>query len=143
MLAKRVVTGYAVGPGQGVPHRGRDVKASGQCTGGTLTVIEITIDGGPPRHTHTHEDESLYIFTGSLDVRCGEDRFQAEPGGFVFLPRQIPHEFRSVGGPATGLLIVTPGGLDEYFAQLHAALAGGADAAEIRAIQAAFGIVLS
>jgi hypothetical protein len=61
----------------------------------------------------------------------------------VFLPRQIPHEFRSVGGPATGLLIVTPGGLDEYFAQLHAVLAGGADAAEIRAIQTAFGIVLS
>ena len=77
MLAKRVATGYAVGPGQGVPHRGRDVKASGQCTGGTLTVIEITIDGGPPRHTHTHEDESLYIFTGSLDVRCGEDRTAA------------------------------------------------------------------
>src|SRR5512132_2006874 len=45
MLAKRVATGYAVGPGQGVPHRGRDVKASGQSTGGTLTVIEITIDG--------------------------------------------------------------------------------------------------
>jgi hypothetical protein len=41
------------------------------------------------------------------------------------------------------LLIVTPGGLDEYFAQVHAALAGGADAAEIRAIQTAFGIVLS
>jgi hypothetical protein len=78
-----------------------------------------------------------------LDVRCGDDRFQAEPGGFVFLPRQIPHEFQSVGGPATGLLIVTPGGLDEYFAQLHAALARGGDTADIRAIQSAFGIVLS
>jgi hypothetical protein len=33
----------------------------------------------------------------------------------VFLPRNLPHVFRSVGGPATALLIVTPGGLDEYF----------------------------
>ena len=38
----------------------------------------------------------------------------------VFLPRDLPHTFRSVGEPATALLIVTPGGLDEYFAELHA-----------------------
>ena len=28
------------------------VKASGRSTGGSLTLIEVTIDGGPPRHTH-------------------------------------------------------------------------------------------
>ena len=51
--------------------------------------------------------------------------------------------FRTVDGPATALLIVTPGGLDAYFAELSAALASGADAARVRAIQQAYGIARS
>jgi mannose-6-phosphate isomerase-like protein (cupin superfamily) len=137
-----VTRGYAVGPGQGVPGSGHDVKASGRATGRSLTVIEIQVDQGPPRHTHSHEDESLYVFTGVLDIDCGDDRFRAEPGAFAYLPRGVPHAFRSVGGPATALLIVTPGGLDEYFAELHAATKG-ANPAVIKKIQEAYGIVRS
>jgi mannose-6-phosphate isomerase-like protein (cupin superfamily) len=140
---ERVTRGYLVGPGEGVPGREPDVKASGQSTGGSLTVIEAMIDGGPPRHTHSREDESFYVLTGTLDVECGEDRFRAGPGSFVFLPRNLPHVFRSVGGPATALLIVTPGGLDEYFAELSAALAASAGPARVRTIQRAYGIARS
>jgi mannose-6-phosphate isomerase-like protein (cupin superfamily) len=71
-----VTRGYVVGPGQGVPDRGPEAKASGRSTGGSLTVIEATIDGGPPRHTHSREDESFYVLTGVLDVECGQDRFR-------------------------------------------------------------------
>ncbi len=76
-------------------------------------------------------------------MECGGDRFEARPGSFVFLPRNLPHVFRSVGGPATGLLIATPGGLDDYFADLRAALDANADQAELRTIQDAYGIVPS
>ncbi len=138
-----VTRGYVVGPGEGVPDRAPEVKASGRSTGGNLTLIETTIEGGPPRHTHTLEDESFYVLTGSLDVECGEDRFQAGPGAFVFLPRNLPHTFRSVEGRATALLIATPGGLDEYFAELSAALAANADAAQVRTIQQTYGIARS
>jgi mannose-6-phosphate isomerase-like protein (cupin superfamily) len=143
MEKEPVTRGYVVGPGQGGLHRGNDVKASGQSTGGSLTVIDVTVNGGPPRHTHTREDESFYVLNGTLDVHCGEDQFEAGPESFVFLPRNIPHEFRSVGGPATALLIATPGGLDEYFAELHAALDADADAAKITTIMDAYGIVRS
>src|SRR6266536_3924219 len=105
--------------------------------------MEATIDGGPPRHTHSREDECFYVLTGTLGVECGDDRFRAGPGSFVFLPRNLPHAFRSVGGPATALLIVTPGGLDDYFAELSAALAARADAAQLRTIQEAYGIARS
>ena len=98
MSNEPVTRGYVVDPGEGVPGRGPDVKASGRSTGGSLTVIEVTIDGGPPRHTHSREDESFYVLTGTLDVACGQDRFRAGPGSFVFLPRNLPHGFRSVGG---------------------------------------------
>ena len=89
--------------------------------------MDLAVDGGPPRHTHTREDESFYVFTGVVEVECGEDRFEAGPGSFVFLPRNLPHAFRSVGGPMTALLIVPPGGLDSYFAELHAAPRSNAD----------------
>jgi mannose-6-phosphate isomerase-like protein (cupin superfamily) len=136
-----VARGYALGPGQALPAGRPDVKASRRSTGGSLTLIEATIDGGPPRHTHTREDESFYVLSGALDVQCGEDRFHAEPGSFVFLPRNVPHVLRSVDGPATTLVIATPGGLDEYFADLHAAIKANAEPAELAAIQAAYGIV--
>ena len=103
MSNQPAMRGYVVGPGEGVPDRTPDVKASGRSTGGSLTVMELTVDGGPPRHTHTHEDESFYVFTGVVDVECGEDRFEAGPGSFVFLPRDLSHTFRSVGGPVTAL----------------------------------------
>jgi len=143
MRYEPVSRGYVAGPGEGVPGRGPDVKASGRSTGGSLTVMEFAIDGGPPRHTHTREDESFYVVTGALDVECGDDRFEAGPGSFVFLPRNVPHVFRSVGGTATGLLIITPGGLDDYFADLHAALAANGDRAQIQAVQDRYGIVPS
>ncbi|HEY6593340.1 MAG TPA: cupin domain-containing protein [Asanoa sp.] len=144
MSDEHVVRGYVVGPHQGVPDRGREVMASGRSTGGSLTVMEMVVDGqGPPRHTHTREDESVYLFSGTLGVECGEDRFEAGPGSFVFLPRDLPHTFRSVDGAAAGLLIVAPGGLDEYFAELHAVLGDAGDRSEVAKVQARYGIVRS
>lgn len=35
-----VTRGYVVGPGEGVPDQGPEVKASGRSTGGSLTLIE-------------------------------------------------------------------------------------------------------
>jgi hypothetical protein len=61
----------------------------------------------------------------------------------VFLPRYLPHGFRSIGGPATALLVVTPGGLDAYFAELHAVLTANADPAETAMVQDRYGIVRS
>jgi quercetin dioxygenase-like cupin family protein len=75
MSNEPVIRGYAVRPGEGVPGGGAEVRASGRSTGGSLTLIEITVEQGPPRHTHTREGESLYVMTGALSVDCGKDRF--------------------------------------------------------------------
>ena len=113
--------GYVVGPGQGLPGSDPALKASRASTGGSLTLLESRLRHGPPLHVHAYEDESFYILDGSLTVTCGRDVFQAGPRSFVFLPRQVPHTFHPNGGEATVLLIGTPGGLDEYFRELHLA----------------------
>ena len=76
MSNESVLRGYAVGAGEGVPDRDSEVKASGRSTGGSLTVIEFTVDEGPPKHTHTREDESIYVFTG-----MGRDAFLPKTNG--------------------------------------------------------------
>jgi quercetin dioxygenase-like cupin family protein len=131
--------GYVLAADQGLAPDRPDLKASAGSTGGQLTVFILSVDGGPPRHTHTREDESIYLFSGLLEVECDGEEFEAGPGSFVFLPRQRPHAFRSVGDAARGLLIITPGGLEEYFDALHAALETG-DSSQVRAVQAEYGI---
>jgi quercetin dioxygenase-like cupin family protein len=131
--------GYVLAGDQGLAPDRPDLKASAGSTGGQLTVFTLSVDGGPPRHTHSREDESICLFSGRLEVECDGEEFEAAPGAFVFLPRDRPHTFRSVGGTARGLLIITPGGLENYFDALRAALKTG-DSSQVRAVQAEYGI---
>jgi quercetin dioxygenase-like cupin family protein len=131
--------GYVLAADQGLAPDQPDLQASADSTGGQLTVFTLSVDGGPPRHTHTREDESIYLFSGLLEVECDGEEFEAAPGSFVFLPRERPHTFRSVGGTARGLLIIMPGGLENYFDALHVALETGGSS-QVRAVQAEYGI---
>jgi quercetin dioxygenase-like cupin family protein len=108
--------GYALGPDEGVPGRSADVKCSLASTGGSLALYRSVVDGqGPPLHQHVHEDETIVVLDGTLEVRCGPDTWTGGPGTTFFLPRGLPHAFASVDGPATILFLVTPGHLDELF----------------------------
>jgi mannose-6-phosphate isomerase-like protein (cupin superfamily) len=128
--------GYVVDAREGLASHGRGVLATRESTRAALTVMESQIDGGPPLHVHDHEDESFYVLEGTATVRCGSEVFDAGPRSFVFLPRLIPHAFRSVGGPVTLLLIAVPGGIEDYFRDLHQAVGDS----EIRRVQAKYGI---
>jgi quercetin dioxygenase-like cupin family protein len=132
--------GYILHANQGLTQAQPDLKASAETTGGQLTVFTLSLHGGPPRHTHTREDESIYLFSGRLEVECDGEEFEATPGSFVFLPRERPHKFRSVAGTARGLLIVTPGGLENYFDALHAATKTGQNSPQVTAVMAQYGI---
>jgi len=134
--------GYILDANHGLAPSQPDLKASAGSTGGRLTVLTFSLDGGPPRHTHTREDESIYLLSGRLEVECDGQEFAATPGSFVFLPLGRPHTFRSVGGTARGLLIATPGGLENYFAALHAA-ATGLDSPQVMTVMAEYGIRLA
>ncbi|MBK9018058.1 MAG: cupin domain-containing protein [Saprospiraceae bacterium] len=48
----------------------------------------------PPPHTHQHEDETYYLLEGEMLFRIGEAEFVGKAGDFVFLPRQLRHEFK-------------------------------------------------
>jgi mannose-6-phosphate isomerase-like protein (cupin superfamily) len=114
------LTGYVVPAGAGLAGDA-GLKASRPCTGGALSVFETRIEAGPPLHVHDREDECFYVLDGALSILCGHDAFAAAAGSFVFLPRGRPHRFRAAGPPARLLLIAVPGGIENYFGEIHAA----------------------
>ena len=101
------------------PH-GSDggVLADGHGTGDALGLVETTIGAGhsAPLHVHHNEDEAFYVLTGAVDFVCGGERFRAEPGGFAYLPRGVPHTFLGVADQSRVLVLVVPAGLEEAFA---------------------------
>jgi len=109
---------YVLQPGETVS--GADVKASGESTGGQFTLIESHATGGAPLHMHTREDEYFYVLDGTIHVRCGDETCDVDAGGFVFLPRNVPHEWDVVGEKASLLIMTVPAGLDRFLAEFHA-----------------------
>jgi len=77
---------------------------------GQPVIIEATVapGGGAPLHVHDDLDDSFYLVSGRLAMRCGDDAFAVEPGAYVALPHGVPHTFRVVGDePAVMLQVHT------------------------------------
>ncbi len=72
-----------------------------------------------PLHVHEHEDELFHILEGDHIFVCGGDEFNVGPGGFLALPRGVPHAHRRVVPAAGRFLVMTcPGGFDGFFRML-------------------------
>ncbi|HEV7214527.1 MAG TPA: cupin domain-containing protein [Chloroflexota bacterium] len=103
---------YALKPQQGWTYRnGIDftVKAGEYRTTNGAAFIEYTTRKGeePGEHVHPTEDEMFYVLTGALTFMCGDQTFDAEAGGFVFLPRGIPHDYTIRSDGPVRLLVIT------------------------------------
>jgi mannose-6-phosphate isomerase-like protein (cupin superfamily) len=96
------------------------LKATGEQTGGRLTVAEFVNPAGfaPPLHRHLVEDEMFYLLSGTAEFRCDGQSFEAGPGDFVLLPVGLPHTF-VVGRsePLRVLQITTPSGFEDFAAE--------------------------
>ncbi|MDA3644094.1 quercetin 2,3-dioxygenase [Saccharopolyspora indica] len=95
------------------------MKATGENTGGSLSLMEVSVPpgDGPPPHIHSNEDEGIYVLAGDLEFFSGDQTFKAGPGDFIFIPRGTVHSLRNIGvHPGKTLTMYTPGGMDRYFA---------------------------
>ncbi len=60
--------------------------------------------GAAPLHVHVDLDDSFFVASGELAIRCGDDTFVARAGDYVSLPEGIPHTLRVVGDAEAVLL---------------------------------------
>jgi len=91
-------------------------------SGGGFSLVEHPI---PPRglcaplHRHTHEDEYSYVIEGRMGAQLGDDVVFADVGDLVFKPRGQWHTFWNAGDePCRILEIISPGGFEQFFAEL-------------------------
>lgn len=114
-------------------------------SGGSVTVMEEASDpnGGPPPHTHEHEDEVFYILGGTYEFRLGDKTLTATAGDCLFGPRGTLHGFRNCGGtPAKLLVIVSPSGIERCFEELNRLPSGPPNIASVYGICKKYGITI-
>ncbi len=98
------------------------VKAAGEETGGTLSVIEAELgphSGGTPLHVNTLEDENYYVLEGVLNFRLGERTLEAPAGAFVHIPKGVVHtHWNATEAPVRLVAFPAPAGFETFFADL-------------------------
>lgn len=97
--------------------------AVGSDTGGAYSVSHYTAQpgSGAPLHLHRNEVESFYILHGAMTFTLRGEKVRATANQCVTIPRLMPHSFANAENtPAKMLVILTPAGLENYFAELSA-----------------------
>jgi len=93
------------------------ILLSGEDTGGAYCLLDMRVAPGKgvPRHTHTREDEALFVLSGELEATVGNEIFTLRAGETLIAPRNIPPQLRNSGNVANHYLIMfSPAGFEEF-----------------------------
>ena len=118
----------APGSGKVLKSVGVTNKLTSAQTGGAYSLFEVEFEpeSGTLLHVHRYEDEIVYVLRGEIEIRLATQRLNAVKGGVAYLPKNIPHAFYNpLKTPLKVLVTAIPGGLEDYFDELEAALANG------------------
>src|SRR3989442_5918825 len=124
--------GIVLQPGEGLVSnssttRGRSyaLKLLGGATGDSIMLFEETVPAGTKSTLHLHQDsdEVAYVLEGEITFLIGDAVTVGGPGACAFMPRGVPHAWKSTGAE-TGrvLFLYTPakaGGLLEEQQRTH------------------------
>jgi mannose-6-phosphate isomerase-like protein (cupin superfamily) len=89
-------------------------------TNNAICIAEFEAVPGfePFRHVHTLEDEIFIVKEGSATFFIGDEIREAVAGDLIYLPVNVPHHFETTSPVLKGLLIITPGNLENFFREL-------------------------
>ena len=103
--------------------------ANAEETLGAIGLVEYTAPPGfpgPPAHLHEHTWDAYYVLEGTLAVRIGDEGLKLGQGDVAVVPPGTVHGFANpTDAPTRFLDVHAPGGFEEYFREVAAALAGG------------------
>lgn len=115
----------------------------GQASGGGFALVEHLM---PPRtlaaplHRHSREDEYSFVLEGRVGAHFEGEEVSASAGDLIVKPRGEWHTFWNASDvPARILEIISPGGFEQAFREMHA-LGDALDPAAITAIAERYGI---
>lgn len=96
--------------------------ATGETTHGRFMLVEEIgrqdQSAAPPLHVHSREDEAFYVIDGALTCQVGEETVHVPTGGFILLPRGVPHRYEIVSEEIRLLNLCQPAGFESFFRTL-------------------------
>jgi len=105
------------------------ILADSAATGGSFAVVDYTAPPGfpgPPRHRHREIVDVFYVLEGELTLEIEGEAIVVPPGALVAVAPGTVHTFSNPSDrPARFLGIVSPGGFEQYFRDLAAAIGDG------------------
>jgi quercetin dioxygenase-like cupin family protein len=114
---------------------------------GGLGVFELTIPPGsnvPPPHSHTNNEECVFVLEGVLRYSVDQETRDLKPGEWMSTPRGSVHQFTNPhSAAARALIMLTPDIGEQYFRDVGAVVnAGGPpDRAKLMEVMSRYGLV--
>lgn len=119
---------FTLGAGQGrtiekLDILGEDVlvKLTSADTNGAAAIFHLTVPpmSGPSMHRHSREDEWFYVLQGQITAKIGDRQVVLDAGGSGYASRGTVHTFQNFGDATAQMLVmVTPGGFNQFFEDL-------------------------
>lgn len=115
--------------------------------GASLGMFELTVPPGsnvPPAHSHSRNEECVYVLEGRLRYTVGSETRDLEPGQSMHTPKGVAHAFANpFAALARALIVQSPDIGAQYFRDVAAVVnAGGPpDKSALLAVMSSYGLV--
>ena len=112
-----------------------------------MGVFELTVPAGsnvPPPHSHTHNEECVYVLEGTLRYSVDNHTRDLRPGDWMRTPRGSVHGFSNPHHEsARALIVLTPDIGAQYFRDVANVVSAGGppDRTKLLAVMARYGLV--
>ena len=112
-----------------------------------LGVFELTVPAGsnvPPPHSHTHNEECVYVLEGTLRYSVDNDTRDLRPGDWMRTPRGSVHGFSNPHDVrARALIVLAPDIGAQYFRDVATVVSAGGppDRTQLLSVMARYGLV--
>jgi quercetin dioxygenase-like cupin family protein len=118
--------GLVLMPGKGAvwkmaPGRSSTLKLRNGETDQSVMMFEEVAPVGTvtAMHLHHDSDEIAYVLSGEITFKIGDAVTVGSPGTCAFMPRDVPHAWKSTGTePGPVLFLYTPGRAGKLFEEM-------------------------
>jgi quercetin dioxygenase-like cupin family protein len=116
--------GFVVLPGQApvwemsATGRSAALMLQSEATAESVMMFEETAPAGTTTgfHIHHDSDEVMYVLSGEITCKIGDQVTVGGPGTCAFMPRGVPHAWKNTGvETARALFIYTPARAGKWF----------------------------
>jgi quercetin dioxygenase-like cupin family protein len=94
---------------------------TGEQTQGQFALVETVVrrTEEPPLHSHTRENELVYVVQGEVMFYLDGNGMECAAGDHVFLPKGSEHTYCIESEEARMLVLLMPAGLEGYYQEMN------------------------